>query len=472
MALPRRDFLAAAPLLLTRRLSAAASKRNVLFIAIDDLNDWVGSLGGHPQARTPNLDRFAASGVNFTSAHCAAPLCNPSRAALMTGLRPSTTGVYQNTQPFRESARGRNAVTLTQHLMASGYKAIGSGKIYHGGFPDPQSWNDYFPDNRGRDVPPSPAPPKDKLPLNGIPRTAHFDWGPIDNSDEDMGDYKVAQWVSEQLGKRYNDPMFIACGMTRPHLPWYVPKKYFEMFPLDTIQLPAVRNDDLNDVPAAGVRMAKPDGDHAKVIEHGQWKKAVQGYLASIAFCDAMLGNVFRALELSPKAKETAVVLWSDHGWHLGEKLHWRKFSLWERSTRNLLMMNIPGVTAARGRCARTVSLMDIYPTLIDVLGLPKRPELESQSLVSLLRNPSGPRKEPALTTYGKGNHTVRTEQWRYIRYNDGSEELYDHRSDPNEWTNLAAAPQHAPIKAELAQWLPATDAPDAPTARERTAAG
>lgn len=464
----RRQFLSAAPFIFTRRATAAATKRNVLFISIDDMNDWVGSLGGHPQTRTPNLDKFAASGVNFTSAHCAAPLCNPSRAALMTGLRPSTTGVYQNPQPFRQSEKGRNAVTIPQHLRTIGYKSIGSGKIYHGGFPDPQSWDDYYPDNKGNDVPRSPMPPRDKLPLNGIPRTAHFDWGAIDNSDEEMGDFKVAEWVSAQLAKNHSDPMFIACGMTRPHLPWFVPKKYFDLFPLDSIQLPAVKNDDLNDVPAIGVKFAKPDGDHARVIEYGQWKKAVQGYLASIAFCDAMLGRVFRALETSPKGRETNVVLWSDHGWHLGEKLHWRKFSLWERSTRNLLMWNIPGLTKPGGRSPRTVSLMDIYPTLIEVLGAPPRSDIEGQSLVPQLRNPMAPRKEPALTTYGRANHSIRSETWRYIRYSDGGEELYDEKNDPNEWTNLASKPEHAAVKRELAAWLPKYDAPESPTARER----
>ncbi|MDX2150314.1 MAG: sulfatase-like hydrolase/transferase, partial [Bryobacteraceae bacterium] len=246
----RRRFLASgAACLAAARLAAAPTRQNVLFISIDDLNDWVGSLNGHPQTRTPNLDRFAASGVNFTSAHCAAPLCNPSRVALMTGLRPSTSGVYDNSQPFRQSAKGRDAVTLTQHLLASGYTAIGSGKIFHGGFPDPQSWNDYYPDNKGRDVPPSPLPPAAARPLNGMPRTSHFDWGPIDNPDEDMGDFQVAEWVSRELGKKRDTPMFLACGMTRPHLPWYVPKKYFDMFPLDSIVLPTVKNDDLADVP-------------------------------------------------------------------------------------------------------------------------------------------------------------------------------------------------------------------------------
>ncbi len=464
----RRQFISAAPLIFTRRAAAAPTKRNVLFIAIDDMNDWIGSLGGHPQTRTPNLDKFAASGVNFTSAHCAAPLCNPSRAALMTGLRPSTTGVYQNSQPFRQSEKGKNAVTITQHLRTIGYKAIGSGKIYHGGFPETASWDDYYPNNKGNDVPRSPMPPKEKLPLNGIPRTSHFDWGAIDNPDDEMGDYKVAEWVSAQLAQNHSDPMFIACGMTRPHLPWYVPKKYFDMFPLDSIQLPAVKNDDLSDVPAIGVKFAKPNGDHAKVIEYGQWKKAVQGYLASIAFCDAMLGRVFRALETSPKGRETNVVLWSDHGWHLGEKLHWRKFSLWERSTRNLLMWNVPGLTKPGGRSPRTVSLMDIYPTLIEVLGAPPRSDIEGQSLVPQLRNAMAPRKEPALTTYGRANHSVRSEAWRYIRYSDGGEELYDEKNDPNEWTNLASKPEHAAVKRELAAWLPKTDAPEAPTARER----
>jgi arylsulfatase A-like enzyme len=260
--------------------------------------------------------------------------------------------------------------------------------------------------------------------------------------------------------------MFLACGFTRPHLPWYVPQKYFDMHPLDRVQLPIVKEDDLDDVPEIGRRFAKPQGDHARVTKADAWKKGVQAYLAAITFADAMVGRVIRALETGPHAKNTTIVLWSDHGWHLGEKLHWRKFTLWERSTRNILMVSAPGVTKAGSICNRTVSMMDIYPTLMDLTGLKAPGAQEGESLLPWLQNPRAPKKTPAVTTYFMGNHAVRTDQWRYIRYKDGSEELYDRARDLNEWTNLASQPQLASVKMDLARWLPKHDEPDAPGGR------
>lgn len=437
-----------------------AGRRNVLFIAIDDLNDWVGCLGGHPQVRTPHLDRLAARGLLFTNAHCAAPLCNPSRAALMTGLRPSSTGVYDNRQPFRKAAPSRNAVTLPQHFLAHGYRVLGGGKIYHGAFPDPASWQEYFPSQQ-QTKPPDPLPPR--RPLNGIPDTAHFDWGPLDVPDSEMGDWKVAEWARRELARKHDRPFFLAVGFYRPHLPWYVPRRYFEMYPEDQVALPLVKEDDLDDIPPMGRKFALAQGDHRKVIQYGQWRKAVQGYLASISFMDAQLGRVLEALDDGPNAQDTVVVLWSDHGWHLGEKLHWRKFALWEEATRNPLLIVAPGVTRPGSRCSRPVSLMDIYPTLIELCELPPRGGLECVSLMPLLRNPTAPWERPALTTYLRGNHSVRSERWRYIRYRDGTEELYDHLNDELEWHNLAGRPEYLAIRQELARWLPSTDAPDGP---------
>ena len=454
----RRQFLTTLGAGLAAQSLDAASRPNVLFIAIDDLNDWIGCLGGHPQSKTPNFDRLAARGVLFTNAHCAAPLCNPSRAALMTGITPATSGVYENNQPWRKAPALAKAVTIPQYFRANGYKAIGSGKTYHDAFPDPQSWDEYFP-SLDRQKPPDPKPAK--TPVNGIPNTAHFDWGPLDPDakDGDMGDSKVADWVIGQMSKQHGKPLFLACGLFRPHLPWYVPRKYFDMHPVEKIELPSVRADDLDDVPPIGVAMAKPNGDHKKVIEHNQWKQAVQGYLASISFCDAMLGRVLDAFDKSPLAKDTIVMLWSDHGWHLGEKLHWRKFSLWEEATHNVFMVVAPGVTKPAGRCDRTVSLMDVYPTLIDLCGLSQKSGLEGKSLLPLLKDPKAKWDRPAVTTFRKGNHGVRSERWRYIRYHDGTEELYDHNVDPMEWTNLASKPESAAVKKELAKWLPKVNA-------------
>lgn len=430
----------------------ADARPNVLFLAIDDLNDWTGFLRGHPQASTPNLDRLASRGVVFDRAYCAAPACNPSRTALLTGIRPSTSGVYLNPQPWR--AAMPDAVTLPQHFMAAGYEVLGGGKIFHGPFNDPASWHQYF------DRPSDPKP--EGTPVNGIPRTAHFDWGPVDVPDESMGDHQVVDWAIEQLSQDRAAPLFLAVGLYRPHLPWYVPKSYFDAFPIETIQRPQVPDDDLDDLPPAGIAMARPEGDHRKVLEHEQWDLAVQGYLASIAFADHQVGRLLDALDRSPIAENTIIVTWGDHGWHLGEKQHWRKFALWEEATRVPLLITAPGVGAVGVRCDRTVSLMDLYPTLIELCGLPERPELEGRSLAPLLREPSRSWEHPALTTHGRGNHAVRSERWRYIRYRDGSEELYDHEADPMEWRNLAEAPEYLAIKAGLAAIVPKEEAPNA----------
>jgi len=463
----RRSGLAAAsvsmPRLALSAAGASSSRPNVLFLAVDDLNDWIGCLGGHPDARTPTFDALAARGVLFTNAQCAAPLCNASRAALMTGIRPSTSGVYYNPQPWRLAMK--NAVTIPQHFMAHGYEALGSGKIFHGAFPDPPSWNDYWPDQK-KNRPGDPMP-KDR-PLNGIANTAHFDWGPIDVGDEDMGDWQVADWTRKQLSKKHDKPLFLACGLFRPHLPWYVPKKYFDPFPLEKVTLPKVNKDDLDDVPEIGRKIARPQGDHAKVLRTNNWRKAVRGYLASMAFADACLARVLEALDAGPYAKDTIIVLWGDHGWHLGEKLHWRKFALWEEATRCPLMIVAPGVTKPGGVCHRPVSLLDIYPTLIDLCGLRPNAALEGVSLLGLLKNPAAAWDRPGLCTYGRNNHALRTQRWRYIRYRDGSEELYDHTADEMEWTNLAGQKKYDDVKKQLARWFPKVNAADAPGRKGR----
>jgi arylsulfatase A-like enzyme len=414
------------------------------------------------------MDRLAQRGVLFTNAHCPAPLCNASRAALLTGVRPAASGVYSNSQPMRRSEALRNAITLPQYFMQAGYRAMGGGKIFHDQFPDAQSWQEFFP-SLARQRPEDPVPPK--RPLNGIPgMAAHFDWGPVDVTDSNMGDSKVASWAAGELVRPQPGPFFLACGFFRPHLPWYVPRKYFDIFPEETVTLPNVKEDDLDDVPPAGRKIAKPEGDHRKVIEYRQWRKAVQGYLASIAFVDTCVGRVLDALDAGPHASDTIVVLWSDHGWHLGEKLHWRKFALWEEATHNVMMITAPGITRAGGRCGRAVNLMDMYPSLIELCGLTAKPGIEGVSLLPLLKNPEARWDMPSVTTYMRNNHSVRSERWRYIRYSDGSEELYDHTKDELEWNNLAAKPELAGIKKDLARWLPKSNAPDSESVPETSA--
>lgn len=429
---------------------AADTPPDVLFIAIDDLNSWIGPLDTYFGVKTPNLDRLAKRGLLFTHAYCAAPACNPSRAALLTGRAPSTSGVYHNDQPWRPVMP--DAVTLPQHFHANGYEAVGGGKIFHNAYNDRASWDTYFA------IPGSPSPKN--RPVNGLHK-AQFDWGPVDVPDERMGDYKTASWAIDQLNAEHSKPLFLAVGFIRPHLPWYVPQKYFDMYPLDRIRKPEVDLHDLDDIPRLGREMALAGGDHEAVVSHQLWEKAIQGYLASISFADAQLGRVLDALDKSPRASQTLVVVWGDHGWHLGEKEHWRKFTLWEEATRTPLIIAGPGINP--GQCETPVSLMDLYPTLIDYCGLSPRANLEATSLSPLLRDPKAPWLRPAVMTHGRGNHAVRSSRWRYIRYSDGTEELYDHDEDPHEWKNRASDPSLTAVKQGLARWLPKIDAPDAP---------
>jgi len=438
----------------------SADKPNVLFIAIDDLNHWVGHLGRNPQTKTPNIDRLARQGVSFTRAYCVAPACNPSRAALMSGLRPSTTGCYLNSQPWAPGISTDKL--LNTHFAKNGYRVYGAGKIYHGSERG-GTWTDYFTGG-GKD-----GGAKKALKLHPSAKddgVGGIKFGPLANNDEDMPDHAVVDYCIGKLNEKGDQPFFIACGLVKPHMPFSVPKKWFDMFPLESIQLPPHRADDLDDVPPAGVKMARPEGDHAAIVKSGRWKEAVQAYLATIAYCDYEIGRLLDALDKSPKRDNTIVCLWSDHGWSLGEKSHWRKFALWEEPTRTVHIWKVPGLTPAGKASDRTVDYVNIFPTLCQLTGLPKPAHLEGHDISTLLKNPQAAWSHPAITTHGFKNHTVRTEGWRYIRYENGDEELYDTKADPLEYTNLARSPEHAARKAELAKLLPKTDAPNLPATR------
>ena len=435
--------------------AADAKRPNVLFIAIDDLNHWVGHLGVHPQTRTPNIDRLAGQGISFSKAYCTAPACNPSRASLMSGLRPSTTGCYLNSQDWRPGISEDKL--LNTHFFRAGYRVYGAGKIYHGSYDRGGEWTDYF-NGGGGNLRLHPSAKDDGV--GGIK------FGPLANSDEELPDYKVVSYGLEKLQEQSDQPFFLAIGLVKPHMPFSVPKKWFDMFPLEMIQLPPHREDDLDDVPPAGVRMARPEGDHAQIVQSGRWKEAVQAYLATIAFCDSQVGRLLDGLEKSPHRDNTIVCLWTDHGWSLGEKSHWRKFALWEEPTRTVFIWKAPGVTQPGTICSRPVDYTCIYPTLCALTGLPAPAHLEGRDITPLLRNPQTSWELPAITTHGYKNHTVRTEDWRYIRYANGDEELYHDSQDPHEYTNLADSAEHAARKAELAKWLPKSDAPDLPHSR------
>jgi arylsulfatase A-like enzyme len=483
----RRDFLrlagiVGATLALPRCLSALGgqdeSKPNVLFISIDDLNDWIEPLGGYPQARTPNLKRFAEESVNFTHAYCSSPSCGPSRTAIMTGLAPYTSGVYSNYQDWREVIKDYKSIG--KYFRENGYYSAGAGKIYHYHMVDPSCWDQYWP-SQTKNMPdeylpqehaPNYDPEKDIYKTINMPEFENmykmFDWASLDIDDSLMGDYKSVEWVSEQLRKDQNKPFFLACGIYRPHVPWYVPKEYFDMFPLDAVELPTVLGNDLDDVGERVKDIARRGGNyHKHVLGAGQWKKAVQGYLASIAFADAMFGRLLEALKSSKYSDNTVVVVWSDHGWQLGEKEHWRKFALWENVVKSVLMIKVPKGTVGLSEgskngtsCHRIVSLQDIYPTLIGLCGLDKRKGIDGNSLVPLLKNPKAKWDHPAVTTYDFSEFSIRTEKFRYSVYIDGSEELYDHTKDPEEWTNLANSPKYTRIKRQLKEHIPENPAP------------
>lgn len=433
--------------------AADAKKPNILFIAVDDLNDWIGCLGGHPQTKTPHLDRLAASGVLFRNAHCAAPSCNPSRSAIMSGRPPHRSGLYQNMQKLREVMPAE--VLIPRHFSQHGYWSAGSGKMLHYVI-DPQSWDDYFPEKSQDDpFPKTHYPPRRpvSLPVGGPWQYQETDWAALDVSDQEYGgDWLVTQWISEQLLRPHDKPFFLACGIYRPHEPWFVPKKYYEPFPLDQIQLPTgYKENDLDDVPAEGQRIAR-NRYFPHILKHQQWKNGIQGYLASIHFSDAMLGRVLDALDRSPHRDHTIVVLWSDHGWHLGEKEHWQKFTPWRASSHVPLIIRVPkGVpglpagTPAGGICDRAVNLVDLFRTLTDLCHIPAKPDTSPHSLLPLLENPAAPWPHAALTHLDHPqNYAISHEDWRYIHYRDGGEELYHISADPHEWTNLASQPAHA----------------------------
>ncbi|MCB1231137.1 MAG: sulfatase [Verrucomicrobiae bacterium] len=431
-------------------LTAAEPPPNVLFIAIDDMNDWVGCLDGHPQVKTPHIDALAERGVNFTNAHCQAPICNCSRVSLTLSQRPSTTGMYFLAPNFRTVEPTKHAETLFQYFRGHGYYLTTRGKIFHGK-PDPASFDHIEPDSGWR---------RGKEKIRYVLPGTHplWDWGQVDVPDEDQRDYQTAAWAVEQL-KTLPDgekPFFLAIGFHLPHVPIYASKKWFDLYPLDQVKLPPVLDNDQDDIPeiARQLTLNSTAPRHQWMVESGEWPHAVQAYLAANSFVDSLVGMMIEALDETKVADNTIIVLWSDHGFHLGEKQKWAKRSIWEETTRIPLIFAGPGVP--RGKtCSRPAELLDIYPTLADLCGLPAKEGIEGVSLRPLLENSGAEWDRPAITTFGPNNHSIRSEHFRYTVYDDGSEELYDHRTDPNEWHNLAGDPKMANIIAEHRQWLP-----------------
>jgi len=431
-----------------------ATPLNVIFISIDDMNDWIEPLGGHQDAITPNMQELANRGITFTNAHTPAPACNPSRVALSTGLAPITTGVYANAHyPLRRVLP--EADTIYQHFMREGYHVAGFGKLIHRDDNRTETWSEY--DRSGGRPRPSPLPHHgSKALVNDIYR--FFDWGPSDAPESEWGEYKATSKAIDVMNRDLDKPFFIAVGYRLPHLAWFAPRKYFKLYKANTLTLPEVPEDDLSDVPAETFDI-EPENLRAhelvKEIEGG-WQSAVHAYLATISFVDAQLGRLLEGLEQSRHRDNTVVVLWSDHGFHIGEKRRWRKFTLWEESTRVPLIMAGPEMINPGSRSDTPVSLLDMYPTLIELTGISQKSNLDGLSLVPLLEAPDAPLpREYVLSTTENGrDHSLRGKRWRYSSYHNGGEELYDHAVDSNEFNNLAADPKYADIKAAMAAEL------------------
>ncbi len=437
-------------------------KPNVLFIAIDDMNDGITLFGEDRPFKTPHIRALARRGVFFSRAYCASAACNPSRAAILSGRRPHNTGVYGNSTDWRAATRG--GLTLPAYFGKHGYYTAGFGKIYHhkqdGAFNDPSAW-DHF---RKMDAQYMPAKK-----LNGAPGygSRNTDWGawPKDSEETNTMDYKSVSYAIEVLKKKHDKPFFLACGIFKPHSPFFAPMKYHDLYD-EEIALPERKQNDWSDLPTGASRlmgstkwfwndMMKVEGE-----QKGSYRDFIRAYAACCSFADRSLGRLVSALDAGGHGKNTVIVLWSDHGFHLGEKNHIEKFALWEKANHVPFIIVDPRKAQSAGKtCVHPVDLMAIYPTLLELCGLPANETNDGISVAAQLTDPGRVLSRPALMTYGFNNHAVRTARWRYIRYADGTEELYDHKRDPHEWYNLASDPALGQVLSNHAKWLPLNNA-------------
>ena len=455
----------------------AKQKPNVLLLAVDDMNDWIGCLGKTPRAITPNIDKLAGRGVNFSNAHTAGVFCAPSRAAIFSGQFASTTGCYQSGTYFVDHPE---IESLQTSFAKAGYSTFGAGKLFHhpAGAIDIRNWTHFFlrnPEQRKTGWPMNSWSEETPFPANfpasiynrgqDITGGMFLEWAGIPNHrEEDMADTKRANWAVEQLRKRHDKPFFLAVGLYAPHYPNYCPQKYFDLYDPDKIELPPVKKDDLEDLPE---KIRKMKTARSRILQKLQsldaWDDAIHGYLANISYADAMIGRVLNALEQSPYADNTIVVLWSDHGYHLGEKGDWGKHTLWERTSNVPFIWAGPGV-AKNKTTDVTVSLIDLYPTFREMCGLPQTKQtLEGQSIASTLVNPDQAEDRSVFLPHmHPGEYAIINRDWRYVRYGEDGEELYDLREDPHEWNNLAMEKKYFKTKSRLSSFAPKKFAPQA----------
>ncbi len=437
---------------------------NVLMICIDDLNDWVGFLEGHPEAVTPHMDALAKRGRNFTNAHCAVPVCSASRASMMSGLAATSTGSYELGPRYEELPALTDVPTIPRYFKDNGYYTLSGGKVLHHGFNGRLAGD--IDRSLGRKKSPTPKKPLNR-PANW---SKAWDWGAYPKNDAEMAEVQLAQNAAKALQEDFDKPFFMSVGFFRPHVPLYVPPKWFDLYDAESFTLPRNPKSDLDDLPKnfLSINDYAVAPTHAEVVKHGKQRSLTHAYLASISFVDHCVGIVLNALKSSPHAENTLIVLWSDHGFHLGEKQHWAKRTLWEESTRVPLLFAGPGIKREKA-CPEPASLLDIYPTLVDLCNLPENPHLEGRSLVPQLNDPTTSRDRPAITSSYFGNHSVRSRDWRLISYHDGAKELYDHRTDPDEFDNLADDPAHQAIIDQLSRWLPKAATPEFKAKSERS---
>jgi arylsulfatase A-like enzyme len=442
-------------LISSQSLFSAMDRPNILLIMVDDLNAYVGSYG-HPNAKTPNIDRLAAGGVMFTDAHCQAPICGPSRTSLMTGLRPSTTGVYGHIadNDIRGASEALEDVTfLPEYLREHGYHTMGIGKLFHKHVPDGSL------DESGGRYPGFGPKPADESYFHWKGEGTSTDWGAFPEKDVEMPDHDSAQWAIERLERDYDKPFFLGVGFLRPHVPWYVPQKWFDLYASSEIVTPPYRADDFNDMPEIVSRIndfpMMPTTEWA--IENNEWENIIHAYLACVSFVDHYVGQIIQALEASGHADNTVVILASDHGYRLGEKGTFAKHCLWIEGTRVPLIVSGPGIADGLS-VPDPVELLDLYPTILDLAGLPANGMNEGKSLAASLKGGSLPEDAHALVTFGRNNHSVFTRDYHFIRYEDGSEELYDRAKDPHAFDNIAGDPDHCGTRKKLKALLPETN--------------
>ncbi len=445
----------------------AGSPPDVLLFIVDDMNDWISLLDSSSPIKTPNLERLAKRGMLFTKAYCVSAACNPSRAATLTGLRPHTTGAYGNKSDWRRAIPERK--TIMQQFMSAGYDVRGAGKIFHhhlgGAFHDDASFH------RFQHMSPQNYPPKK---LNGAQRygSRNTDWGAWPKRAEDSIDFQTASYCAKVLAERDgNEPLFLACGIFKPHSPFFAPRAHHKLY--HEIELPLRKDDDWNDLPKGASSLVASKKwfwqglMRVEQQQKGSYQEFIRAYAACASFADEQIGRVLDALDKSPRRDNTIVILWSDHGFHLGEKDHIEKFALWEKSNHIPFIVVAPGVVKAGTHCSRPVDMSVLYPTLLELCGLRLDSKCDGRSIVPLLRNSKTKWLTPALMTYMRGNHAVRSDRWRYIRYSDGSEELYDHDSDPHEWNNLASDKHYADVLARHRKWLPKSESKQVPDLRK-----